>query len=43
MPGAPNGFLARLRESHGSIEGYARAAGVTDATLDRLRAHLVEV
>jgi len=36
------GFLARLRDSHGSMEGYARAAGVAAATLDRLRVQLLE-
>jgi protein-tyrosine phosphatase len=35
-------FLARLRESHGSFEGYARNAGLSEATVQRLRARLVE-
>ncbi|MGK5672116.1 tyrosine-protein phosphatase [Micromonospora sp. URMC 106] len=34
-------FLAELREAHGSIEGYLRHAGVTDAQLAALRAHLL--
>ncbi len=34
-------FLAELREGHGSAEGYLRHAGVTDAQLAALRAHLL--
>lgn len=35
-------FLAELREGYGSIEGYLRHAGVTDAQLVALREHLLE-
>ncbi|NJP30874.1 tyrosine-protein phosphatase [Micromonospora thermarum] len=35
-------FLAELREGYGSVEGYLRHAGVTDAQLDILRDHLLE-
>jgi protein-tyrosine phosphatase len=35
-------FLDELRERHGSVEGYLRHAGLTDAQLDALRAHLLE-
>jgi protein-tyrosine phosphatase len=35
-------LLARLRERHGSMREYARAAGVTDATLRRLETQLLE-
>lgn len=35
-------FLARLREAHGSFDGYARAAGLSDDVVGRLRARLVE-
>ncbi len=35
-------FLSRLRESHGSFEGYARNAGLSDDAVARLRARLVE-
>ncbi|WBB82007.1 tyrosine-protein phosphatase [Micromonospora sp. WMMD882] len=34
-------FLDRLRERHGSVEGYLRHAGVTDGQLAALRAHLL--
>lgn len=34
-------FLARLRDAHGSIAGYARAAGVDDDAIARLRARLI--
>lgn len=34
-------FLTELRAGYGSIEGYLRHAGVTDAQLDALRAHLL--
>jgi protein-tyrosine phosphatase len=36
------GFLARLRERHGSVAGYARAAGVADDAVARLRRRLLE-
>ncbi len=36
------GFLANLRADHGSVEGYARSIGVTDAHVDAMRAHLLE-
>ncbi|MER7332576.1 MULTISPECIES: tyrosine-protein phosphatase [unclassified Micromonospora] len=35
-------FLAELREAHGSVEGYLRRAGVTDAQLAALRDHLLD-
>ncbi len=35
-------FLAELRERHGSVPGYAREAGLTDAHLDQLRRHLLD-
>ncbi|RLP93670.1 tyrosine-protein phosphatase [Micromonospora sp. BL4] len=35
-------FLAELREGHGSVEGYLRHAGVTDAQLAALRDHLLD-
>ncbi|WP_435870943.1 tyrosine-protein phosphatase [Micromonospora musae] len=34
-------FLAELREGYGSVEGYLRHAGVTDAQLAALRDHLL--
>ena len=34
-------FLARLREQHGSMLGFARAAGVSDASIDRLHERLL--
>ncbi|SBT52994.1 tyrosine-protein phosphatase [Micromonospora auratinigra] len=34
-------FLAELRAGYGSVEDYLRHAGVTDAQLDALRAHLL--
>ncbi|MGD9765024.1 MAG: tyrosine-protein phosphatase [Candidatus Binatia bacterium] len=34
-------FLEQLTERYGSVEGYARAAGVSEATVDRLRARLL--
>ncbi|KXK63189.1 protein tyrosine phosphatase [Micromonospora rosaria] len=34
-------FLAELRAAHGSVEGYLRSAGVTDAQLTALRTHLL--
>jgi protein-tyrosine phosphatase len=35
-------FLDAMRTRHGSMRGYARVAGVDDATVDRLVARLVE-
>jgi len=35
-------FLARVRGQYGSMRGYARAAAVDDATLDRLETRLLE-
>ncbi len=35
-------FLARLRAQYGSVRGYARAAGVAEATLGRLEGRLLE-
>jgi protein-tyrosine phosphatase len=35
-------FLDAMRARHGSMRGYARAAGVDDGTIDRLVARLVE-
>lgn len=35
-------FLDRLRERHGSVEGYLRDAGLTAAHFDSLRAHLLD-
>ena len=35
-------FLKELRETYGSVEGYARAAGVPDTDLAALRAHLLD-
>ncbi len=34
-------FLSELRERHGSIEGYAKHAGLTDDDLTALRSHLL--
>jgi protein-tyrosine phosphatase len=34
-------FLARIREQHGSIRGFARAAGVSDATIALLGSRLL--
>ena len=34
-------FLAELRERHGTIEGYAKHAGLTDDDLAALRSHLL--
>lgn len=36
------GFLTRLRDAYGTMAGYARAAGVSDASIDGLRARLLE-
>jgi protein tyrosine/serine phosphatase len=35
-------FLAELRVRHGSVEGYLRHAGLTDAEFAALRAHLLD-
>ena len=35
-------FLARIRERYGSMRGYARAAGVADAVVERLAERLLE-
>ena len=35
-------FLAELRSRYGSVTGYARRAGVTDAHVAELRAHLLD-
>lgn len=35
-------FLTELREGYGSVEGYLRHAGVTDAQVDALREHLLD-
>ncbi|GAA1875487.1 tyrosine-protein phosphatase [Asanoa iriomotensis] len=35
-------FLAELRERHGSVEGYAKFAGLTTEDLSALRSHLLE-
>ena len=35
-------FLARIRERYGSMRGYARAAGVPDAVVERLAERLLE-
>jgi len=35
-------FLASMRERYGSMRGYARAAGVTDALVERLGERLLE-
>ncbi|WP_338090421.1 tyrosine-protein phosphatase [Planosporangium thailandense] len=35
-------FLVELRERHGSVEGYARRAGITDAQIERLREHMLD-
>jgi protein-tyrosine phosphatase len=35
-------FLDELRERHGSIEGYAKHAGLTASDLSALRSHLLE-
>ena len=36
------GFLARIRERYGTMRGYARAAGVPDAVIERLAERLLE-
>ncbi|MCW3842180.1 tyrosine-protein phosphatase [Micromonospora yasonensis] len=35
-------FLDELRVGYGSVEGYLRHTGITDAQLDALRAHLLD-
>jgi hypothetical protein len=35
-------FLRELRERHGSVEGYAKLAGLTAEDLASLRSHLLE-
>jgi protein-tyrosine phosphatase len=35
-------LLARLREEHGSIEQYARSAGVSGEIIDRLRGRMID-
>jgi hypothetical protein len=35
------GFLARLRDAYGSMDAYARSAGVGDEALAALRARLL--
>ncbi|MFE9690387.1 tyrosine-protein phosphatase [Micromonospora sp. NPDC005806] len=35
-------FLTELREGYGSVEGYLRHTGVTEAQLDALRDHLLD-
>ena len=35
------GFLSRLREAYGSMDEYARSAGVSDEAIDALRARLL--
>ena len=39
---AMEGFLDRVEQRHGSIEGYVTGLGVDAATIDRLRTTLVE-
>jgi protein-tyrosine phosphatase len=39
---AMEGFLDRVEQQHGSIEGYVTGLGVDAATIDRLRTTLVE-
>jgi protein-tyrosine phosphatase len=41
LPETMDGFLRRLRQAHGSVEGYARDAGLDDAIIERLRASLL--
>ncbi len=36
------GFLTRLRDTYGSVDAYARAAGVSEEAIDGLRARLLE-
>jgi hypothetical protein len=35
-------FLGELRDTYGSIQGYARSAGVPDSDMAALRAHLLD-
>jgi hypothetical protein len=39
---AMHGFLAGLRASHGSTEGYLRSIGVTDEQIQRVRGLLLD-
>lgn len=41
-PDTMAGFLTRLHDAYGSMAGYARAAGVSDESIDGLRARLLE-
>jgi len=41
-PDTMAGFLVRLHDAYGSMAGYARAAGVSDESIDGLRARLLE-
>ena len=42
LPETMSGFLERVRQRFGSMEGYAREVGVEERTLDRLRQTLLE-
>jgi len=41
-PATMEELLAHVRQRYGSMRGYLREAGVADASVDRLAAHLVE-
>lgn len=41
LPQTMEGFLAKIRETYGSMEGYARDIGVDDPAVARLRAMLL--
>jgi protein-tyrosine phosphatase len=41
-PETMEGFLARLRAEFGGVAGYARAIGIDDTDVERLRARMVE-
>ncbi len=41
QPQTMSSLLERLRGTYGSMRGYARAAGVEDATIERLRERLI--
>lgn len=41
-PDTMAGFLTRLHDAHGSMAGYARSAGVSEESIDALRARLLE-
>lgn len=41
-PGAMRLFLDDLRELHGSVEGFVREIGLTDAEIASMRSHLLE-